>query len=55
MDVCIDQPREDSLSPQVNDLRAGGRGDVPALDLADAFAGDENRHAGLGLIGETVD
>jgi len=34
---------------------ADGRGNLTALDLADAFASDENRHSGLGLISETVD
>jgi len=55
VDMGVDQPWEDGLPSQVNDLGAKGWGNLTALDLADAFVSDENRHSGLGLISETVD
>jgi hypothetical protein len=55
VDMGVDQPWEDGLPSQINDLSVEGRGNLTALNLADTFTSDENRHSGLGLISETVD
>ena len=41
----VDQARKHCLSSQVNDLRIRRSGNLSALDLADALAGDKNRHS----------
>ena len=52
---CTRLPRDSAQScayhPEFDDVEAA----FTAFDLADALAVDENRHAGLRLIGDAVD
>jgi hypothetical protein len=54
MDMRVNQPRKDDVPSHINDLCVWGSGDLTASNLADTVACDENRHPGLGLIGDTV-